>query len=70
MNTTLIIAILTGFIVFVLGITMYNKQQMALNIELAKAGLEQCKSIPDFQAHVGIIWVKDCKTYIETIRNK
>jgi hypothetical protein len=70
MNTTLITTIFTCFTVLILGITLYNKQQLALIVASAEAGLEQCKSEPDFRGHVGIIWVKDCKTYIETIRKK
>jgi hypothetical protein len=70
MNTTLVTAVLVGFIALTLSITTYNKQQMESDIALAKAGLEQCKSVPDFISHAGVIWVKDCKTYIKTIRNK
>ncbi len=64
-ETTMVGIVLVTFIIS-LFISMYASDTK--EIEFAKAGLEQCRATPTVSSRT--VWVKDCKSYIETINKK
>lgn len=66
MNNEVIVIVMIFFLTIVglFGIVYIHGKDDAV---MAKAGLEQCPRVPGWKGS-GIIWVKDCDTYMKTHR--
>ena len=50
------------------GLSFNSHSNNLANIEAAKAGLEQCPNKSAGLSSQKVIWVKDCKTFLETAK--
>ena len=61
-----IIGVSLFMVTLVVSIAIYSLQEDTTGVELAKAGLEQCKTADVRSSQA--IWVKDCALYLKTLK--